>query len=122
MRIRFTYDDKRRSGKLERLYTAQNGNVIAKVLEDGGEHAKSFRMDRMNAIESGPVLTNEEMMPLLLEAARWLAPIGYSGNPLELLVAAAYITRSADVLRKVSEALDHVNADPEAEGLEVTPK
>jgi hypothetical protein len=109
MKIRFTYDGRRRSGELERFYHAQNGNLIAKVHEDGAEHAKSFRVDLMFGVESGPVRSDEELMPVLKKVAeKWLRQGmngSYSGNPLELLIAAAWIASPASIHAGLGEAL-----------------
>ena len=95
MLIRFNYDGKPRRGELVRFYNASNGQLIAKVLEEGGDYPKSFRIDKMTNIESGPApLTDEEMLPLLREAADSLYQItGHKfddGNKLQLLLSLAY--------------------------------
>lgn len=93
MRIRFNYNGSRRSGELVAQYTASNGNLIAKVREDGEENPKSFTVARMSNVESGPLLTDAELLPLLKVAADNLQERmteRYRGNSLELLLAAVY--------------------------------
>jgi len=105
MRIRFTYDGKRRSGELVRFYHAGNGNLIAKIAEDGIEHPKSFQVGFMSRIESGPTRTDEEMLPLLKTAAAWFNTIEHTGNPLELLIGAAFNVMPNDLKETLDEAL-----------------
>ena len=112
MRIRFTYNGSRRSGELEAFYTAKNGNLIAKVLEAGEEHPKSFQVAKMGKIESGQRLTTEELLPALEAAAADLAARAprheFYGHPLQLLLGLAYNEGGS------SEAVDAIVTAEEA--------
>ncbi len=119
MRIRFTYDGKRRSGELVRFYHANNGNLIAKVKEDGLDPDKSFTVSAMGKIESGPYRTDEELMPILKAAAKSISnriPGDYPGNPLELLVAATFTLVSGRNIDEVTGCVDEAVNYHSAEG------